>query len=154
MSELKKLLIWFKEGFPYYKSTCLHCGNTGNNNPPPPPPPPTTTPSDPSSLDGTTTQTQTPTPQHTHTHNHMIGVVSPSESERGFNATLTEVYMCGVCGKVYRFPRSVALAKVMETRRGRCGEYSRLFFKAMEALGYATRYVVCVCVCVCVCVPW
>lgn len=28
MAALKDLLLWFKEGFPYYKSTCLHCGNT------------------------------------------------------------------------------------------------------------------------------
>ena len=30
----------------------------------------------------------------------------------------------------------------METRRGRCGEYSRLFFKAVEALKYKARWVV------------
>lgn len=31
---------------------------------------------------------------------------------------------------------------MLQTRRGRCGEYSRLFFKAMEALNYQTRWVV------------
>jgi hypothetical protein len=28
MAALKDLLLWFKEGFPYYKSTCLHCGTS------------------------------------------------------------------------------------------------------------------------------
>lgn len=37
---------------------------------------------------------------------------------------------------------SVFVCRVMETRRGRCGEYSRLFFKAMEALNYRARWVV------------
>lgn len=32
--------------------------------------------------------------------------------------------------------------RVIETRRGRCGEYSRLFFKAAEALRYRARWVV------------
>jgi hypothetical protein len=27
MAALKRLLEWFKEGFLYYKSTCLHCGH-------------------------------------------------------------------------------------------------------------------------------
>lgn len=31
---------------------------------------------------------------------------------------------------------------MIETRRGRCGEYSRLFFKAAEALNYRARWVV------------
>lgn len=41
----------------------------------------------------------------------MLGVVAPNPSERQHNATLTEVYACGNCGKVFRFPRAVALAK-------------------------------------------
>ncbi|EKU23366.1 peptide-N4-(N-acetyl-beta-glucosaminyl)asparagine amidase, partial [Nannochloropsis gaditana CCMP526] len=102
MAALKRLLEWFKEGFPYYKSTCLHCGHP----------------------------------------NHMIGVVAPSPPERALNATLTEIYVCGACGKIYRFPRSVSLRHVLQTRRGRCGEYSRLFFKTTEALGYVSCWVV------------
>ena len=143
MAALKHLLQWFKEGFPYYKSTCLHCGHSGGHPPPSPPPPaaantaatlspppfplPTTTP---------------PPPPSAPLLNHMVGVVAPSPPERAFNATLTEVYLCGACGKIYRFPRSVALRRVIETRRGRCGEYSRLFFKTTEALGYVSRWVV------------
>lgn len=46
--------------------------------------------------------------------------------------------------------------RVIETRRGRCGEYSRLFFKAAEALHYKARWVVdwevrtCLLLCSCV----
>lgn len=39
-------------------------------------------------------------------------------------------------------PGVCSARRVMETRRGRCGEYSRLFFKAMEALNYKARWVV------------
>jgi hypothetical protein len=46
----------------------------------------------------------------------MLGVVAPSGTERSFNATLTEVYCCGKCGKVFRFPRAVALAKCVGMR--------------------------------------
>ena len=31
MAALKHFLQWFKEGFPYYKSACLHCGNLEHN---------------------------------------------------------------------------------------------------------------------------
>ncbi|CAN0394864.1 unnamed protein product, partial [Hapterophycus canaliculatus] len=36
----------------------------------------------------------------------------------------------------------VAVSKVLETRRGRCGEYSVLVMRMLEALGYACRWVV------------
>ena len=74
MAALKDFLLWFKAGFPYYKSACLHCGHNGQGN-------------------------------------RMLGVVAPSAVEREVNATLTEVYCCGDCGRVYRFPRAVALAR-------------------------------------------
>lgn len=72
--------------------------------------------------------------------------------------------------------RYVAVSKVLETRRGRCGEYSVLMMRLLEALGYSCRWVVdwsdhvwvearvggnwvhidpcevCVCVCVRLCV--
>ncbi|GAB5030315.1 peptide-n-(n-acetyl-beta-glucosaminyl) asparagine amidase [Nannochloropsis oceanica] len=129
MAALKHLLQWFKEGFPYYRSTCLHCGHSGGHAPPSPPP-------------AASTPSAPPVPLPAPLPNDMVGVVAPSPPERAFNATLTEVYRCGACGKIYRFPRSVALRHVLETRRGRCGEYSRLFFKTTEALGYVSRWVV------------
>ena len=136
MAALKHLLQWFKEGFPYYRSTCLHCGHAGGHAPSSPPPAATNPSSPPFPLPATTPPPSAPLP------NDMVGVVAPSPPERAFNATLTEVYRCGACGKIYRFPRSVALRHVLETRRGRCGEYSRLFFKTTEALGYVSRWVV------------
>lgn len=130
MAALKRLLEWFKEGFPYYKSTCLHCGHVGPSHSPHPPP----APSSPTAAEAPPISPSQP--------NHMIGVVAPSPPERALNATLTEIYVCGACGKIYRFPRSVSLRHVLQTRRGRCGEYSRLFFKTTEALGYVSRWVV------------
>lgn len=34
------------------------------------------------------------------------------------------------------------MSKVLDTRRGRCGEYSVLMMRMLEALGYACRWVV------------
>lgn len=36
----------------------------------------------------------------------------------------------------------VAVSKVLDTRRGRCGEYSVLMMRLLEALGYTCRWVV------------
>ena len=38
--------------------------------------------------------------------------------------------------------RYAAVSKVLETRRGRCGEYSVLMLRLLEALGFVCRWVV------------
>ena len=72
-----------------YGYTYTHARKTKTTNPPP----------------------HTPTGHKDQPGNRMLGVVAPSPAERGHNATLTEVYACGKCGKVFRFPRAVALAR-------------------------------------------
>ncbi|CAM9299846.1 unnamed protein product [Scytosiphon promiscuus] len=75
-------------------------------------------------------------------NNTFVGYVYPTEEERRFHAGRTEVYRCSSCGQVSRFARYAAVSKVLETRRGRCGEYSVLMMRMLEALGYACRWVV------------
>merc|ERR1712146_70834 len=103
---LKKFLLWFKEVFPYYRSTCLHCANAIDNT--------------------------------------FIGLCPPSPIDKLHNASVTETYVCRneSCGRVYRFPRAVLTKKLLQTKRGRCGEYSNLMFKSMEALNFTTRWIV------------
>lgn len=38
--------------------------------------------------------------------------------------------------------RYTAVSKVLDTQRGRCGEYSVLMLRLLEALGYTCRWVV------------
>lgn len=74
--------------------------------------------------------------------NTFVGYVYPTEDERAFRAGRTEVYHCSTCGAVSRFARYSAVSKVLETQRGRCGEYSVLMLRLLEALGYSCRWVV------------
>ncbi|CAB1109414.1 unnamed protein product [Ectocarpus sp. CCAP 1310/34] len=75
-------------------------------------------------------------------NNTFVGYVYPTAEEREFRAGLTEVYLCSSCGHVSRFPRYTAVSKVLDTHRGRCGEYSVLMLRLLEALGYTCRWVV------------
>ncbi|CAN0154893.1 unnamed protein product [Ectocarpus fasciculatus] len=75
-------------------------------------------------------------------NNTFVGYVHPTADEREFRAGLTEVYLCSSCGHVSRFPRYTAVSKVLDTQRGRCGEYSVLMLRLLEALGYTCRWVV------------
>jgi hypothetical protein len=74
--------------------------------------------------------------------NSFVGYIRPSFDERGFRAGRTELYHCSVCRAVSRFPRFNALDRVLDTRRGRCGEYSMLMYRVLYLLGYEVRWVV------------
>lgn len=50
----------------------------------------------------------------------------PTEEERRFLASNTEVYICTVCSAITRFPRYNDPVKLLETRQGRCGEWSNV----------------------------
>jgi len=56
------------------------------------------------------------------------GVVAPTaeEAEVGL-ASRTEAHRCTQCGNITRFPRYNDPIKLMETRRGRCGEWHNAF---------------------------
>ncbi|CAN0091109.1 unnamed protein product [Ectocarpus sp. 8 AP-2014] len=75
-------------------------------------------------------------------NNTFVGYVYPTAEEREFRAGLAEVYLCSSCGHVSRFPRYTAVSKVLDNQRGRCGEYSVLMLRLLEALGYTCRWVV------------
>ena len=75
-------------------------------------------------------------------NNSFTGYIYPSEIERSDKAGRTELYLCGKCGGQHRFPRFNNVIKVLETRRGRCGEYSVLFLRMLRLLGYQVRWVV------------
>lgn len=76
--------------------------------------------------------------------NVYYGMVYPSADEQEHEAGRTELYICSnaTCSKTSRFPRYNAVCKVLETRRGRCGEYSILMMRMLELLGYDAKWVV------------
>jgi transglutaminase-like putative cysteine protease len=62
--------------------------------------------------------------------------------EREGQASRVEVYKCNDCGyDATTFARYKSPRKLLETRRGRCGEYANLFGLFCRALGLETRYI-------------
>ncbi|KDP23653.1 hypothetical protein JCGZ_23486 [Jatropha curcas] len=73
------------------------------------------------------------------TINQGMGVALPSESQYG--ATRVELYRCNSCSRVTRFPRYNDPLKLVETRRGRCGEWANCFTLYCRAFGYESRLI-------------
>lgn len=73
---------------------------------------------------------------------YVLGGVAPTPRERGFDADRVELHRCASCGHVSRFPRYNSVAKVLQTRQGRCGEYSTVVLQLALALGWRARWVV------------
>jgi hypothetical protein len=73
--------------------------------------------------------------------NTWYGSVYPSNVERTYRAGNTELFSCVKCNCTSRFPRFNEVSKVLETRTGRCGEYSVLIFRMLKVLGYKVRYI-------------
>jgi hypothetical protein len=72
----------------------------------------------------------------------FIGYIYPSDDELEGKASRTELYHCHDCREYTRFPRYNSARHVLESRRGRCGEYSMLLYRFLRALGHPSRWVV------------
>ncbi|XP_067001284.2 peptide-N(4)-(N-acetyl-beta-glucosaminyl)asparagine amidase isoform X1 [Anabrus simplex] len=53
-----------------------------------------------------------------------------------------EVYICKVCNERTLFPRHHDARKLLETRKGRCGEWASCFTLFCRSMGWETRHVV------------
>eukprot|EP00455_Lapot_gusevi_P032092 TRINITY_DN3496_c0_g1_i2.p2 TRINITY_DN3496_c0_g1~~TRINITY_DN3496_c0_g1_i2.p2 ORF type:complete len:206 (+),score=17.82 TRINITY_DN3496_c0_g1_i2:97-714(+) len=70
-----------------------------------------------------------------------IGSAQPTPEEAKYYAGIVEVYRCNSCQAITRFPRYNHPAKLLETRRGRCGEWAQAFTLCCRALGFDIRFV-------------
>lgn len=71
----------------------------------------------------------------------VVGMATPSESDLRYGARRVEVHECPSCKSLQRFPRYNAPARLLETRRGRCGEWAQVFTLMCRALGLHARAV-------------
>ncbi|XVE89862.1 hypothetical protein DITRI_Ditri20bG0028700 [Diplodiscus trichospermus] len=69
------------------------------------------------------------------------GMGSPLPPEIQFGATRVELYRCKSCSRVTRFPRYNDPLKLVETRKGRCGEWANCFTLYCRAFGFESRLV-------------
>lgn len=67
--------------------------------------------------------------------------IQPTEYETRRGASRVEGYVCNACGSMVRFPRYENAGTLLETRKGRCGEWARAFALCCRAMGLITRMV-------------
>ncbi|WOK99710.1 hypothetical protein Cni_G08422 [Canna indica] len=70
-----------------------------------------------------------------------IGMGHPEQSEKEFGGHRVELYRCKICSSITRFARYNDPLKLLETRRGRCGEWANCFTLYCRAFGYEARLI-------------
>lgn len=71
----------------------------------------------------------------------MVGMAEPTDHELKHQASRVEQHDCNKCGASTRFPRYNDLGKLLETRKGRCGEWAQAFTLIARAAGLRARAV-------------
>lgn len=69
------------------------------------------------------------------------GSLTPSADDLRWGAQRVENHYCPTCKLSTRFPRYNHPEKLLETKRGRCGEYANCFTLFCRAMGLEARYI-------------
>jgi len=72
----------------------------------------------------------------------LVGTSEPDMHEAKHKASRTEIYQCGQCAASVRFPRYNDPAKLVQTRKGRCGEWANAFTCICRCFDLEARFVV------------
>lgn len=67
--------------------------------------------------------------------------VTSNDDEAKYECRSVELYYCTECKSLTRFPRYNDPIKLLETKKGRCGEWCNLFTLILKSFGIETRYV-------------
>ena len=65
----------------------------------------------------------------------------PNENELKYLAYKTEIYICNICQTEIRFPRCNNPIILLETKTGRCSEWSNLFGAILYTVGFKVRLI-------------
>ncbi|KAM0034166.1 putative peptide-N(4)-(N-acetyl-beta-glucosaminyl)asparagine amidase [Helianthus debilis subsp. tardiflorus] len=69
------------------------------------------------------------------------GMGAANPSELAYGASRVELYRCNTCSRTTRFPRYNDPLKLLETKKGRCGEWANCFSLYCRSFGYDTRLI-------------
>ena len=142
---MSHFLSWFRNHFPYYYDRCDSCGASQKDDLAA-----AQQAQDAESLGGSGSDISNNAETHEEHDGHdheddsatFLGYIYPSEVELKGKASRTELYQCHKCSSFTRFPRFNSAFDIIQSQRGRCGEYSLLLYRFLRALNHDARWVV------------